>query len=133
MALFNIKNFIKQSRDMKSQSIFFFKFYIRNHLLICEPSAVRKCVFKFVPVHVNPGRSNNRANLRQFDLSDSRQSIHDLFFLKLKLEPVWQMLPLTTTTNSEMDTPGLNPVRRVFMKLYHSSFQIFLSFFYNPD
>ena len=100
---------IPQSTLLTPQSYFFFR----------QPSLVGTAIVHFVSVLPLLDRAKDRAELRQFNLSDARQLVLYLPFLHLQLFGVGQVLPFASATETEVLTARFFAYLTILYKPHH--------------
>ena len=63
--------------------------------------------------------AENRTELWQFNFSDARQLVEDLLLFELQLFRVGQVLPLTTSTDTEVLAEGGRAYITIYYKAHH--------------
>ena len=100
--MLDIKNFIEEAAYMESKTILFLLGEYVGILVVKDPSALRECVFKLVPVVSGFVRRNDRGDFRNFKMTDAYELVIHLLLLCLKLHLVRKRLPFTSAANTEV-------------------------------
>ena len=128
MTVVDWQNLVEGSRDVESYSPHLPCRLTAGNLLASHPSLVGAAELQLVPVFANLPAAEDRHELRQLHLSDACELLIHLPLLHLELLIIWQGLPFTSATHSEVLAERLFPHGTFLNEAYHFGFHIAMSF-----
>ena len=123
-AFLDRQNLIEGPRDMKADGRYVFQTLTLiigqgRYLLFCQVAFIRTTKVELIAVGLCLYTAEYRTKLRQLNLSNTSQLVVHLFLLVLQLFLVWQVLPFTSTADTEMLTERSCAYITIFYKANH--------------
>ncbi len=90
-----------------------------RYFFLQKITAIRKCVFQFVPVSGCSDGTQDGPYFRKFELPNAFQTLQNLVLFVFQLFFIWKHLPLASSANAKMFAEWHNPFLRKTCNLHY--------------